>query len=255
MTESTVTDIPAREERTAVLLGRDAVDRLHRAHVILFGVGGVGSWCAEALARAGVGNITIVDSDTVSDTNINRQLVADTLTVGQLKVNVMARRIHAVNPHCRIHAVAGIYDGDTAGDFDLDSYDVIVDAIDSLAPKALLILNGTRCRHARLVSSMGAALKTDITDISVAEFWQVRGCPLARALRDRFRRQGVRPYRKFRCVYSPSTVSNSPDYQGPSVSATANGVKRVNGTLVTTTAAFGLLLAQLAIDRITPLPR
>lgn len=255
MTDSRYTGIPAREERTAVLLGRDAVRRLHDARVIVFGVGGVGSWCVEALARAGVGHIAIVDSDTVADTNINRQLVADTLTVGQLKVNVMARRIHAVNPDCQIHAVAGIYNDSTAADFDLDSYDVIVDAIDSLAPKALLILNGTRCRHGRLVSSMGAALKTDITSIAVAEFWQVRGCPLARALRDRFKRQGIHPARKFKCVYSPVTVANSSDYQGPDVSDTANGTKRVNGTLVTTTATFGLLLAQLAIDRLTPLPR
>lgn len=237
-------------QRTELLLGPEGLARLGACRVIVFGVGGVGSWCVEALARSGVGNITVVDSDTVDPTNINRQLVADTTTVGQVKVDVMARRIHAINPACRVHAVCGVYNEATAPLFDLDSYDVVVDAIDSLAPKALLIVNATRCRHARLVSSMGAALKTDIFAIAEAEFWQVRGCPLARALRDRFKRTGVRPARKFRCVYSPQLVANHPDAAAATDSPvdTVNGAKRVNGTLVTTTAAFGLALAQLSLN-------
>ena len=232
--------------RTALLLGADTVEGLRRARVIVFGVGGVGSWCVEALARAGVGHITVVDSDTVAFSNINRQLVADHTTLSQLKVDVMSHRIHAVSPDCRVHAYAGVYSAETASQFCLDDYDVVVDAIDSLAPKAHLILAATRCRRARLVSSMGAALKTDILQISTAEFWQVRGCPLARALRER-------PARKFKCVYSPQLVANKPVPCGDDISQpvqTANGRKRVNGTLVTTTAAFGLVLAQLAIEAI-----
>lgn len=238
--------------RTALLLGESGIEALAGARVIVFGVGGVGSWCVEALARAGVGELTIVDSDTVAPSNINRQLVADYNTIGQLKVDVMARRIHAINPACRVHAFAGVYDSSTASLFDLDSYDVVVDAIDSLSPKALLIVNATRCRHARLVSSMGAALKTDIMQISVAEFWKVQGCPLARALRDRFKRSGIRPARKFNCVFSPQLAPNQQlGTSSDGVLETPNGTKRVNGTLVTTTAAFGFVLAQLALAQIT----
>ena len=237
-------------QRAELLLGHDGLEALGASRVILFGVGGVGSWCAEALARSGVGHITLVDSDTVATSNINRQLVADTGTVGRVKVDVMAHRIHAVNPACRIHAIAGIYDETTAASFHLDSYDIVIDAIDSLAPKARLILEATRCRHARLVSSMGAALKTDIFAIATAEFWDVAGCPLARALRQRFKRLGQYPSRKFKCVYSPQLVANR-ELPGVAETAdTANGLKRVNGTLVTTTATFGLALAQLAIDTI-----
>lgn len=239
--------ISESRQRTALLLGAEAMERLRTARVIVFGVGGVGSWCAEALARAGVGSLTVVDSDTVAPSNINRQLVADFNTIGQLKVNVMAARIHAVNPECRIHAVAGVYNEGYADSFGLDSYDVIVDAIDSVDAKASLILRATRCRHARLVSSMGAALKTDILAIDVAEFNNVTGCPLARALRDRFKRMGRFPARKFRCVYCPRTVRNKEELP-PSM--TSNGTKRVNGTLVTTTATFGLLLAQLTLERL-----
>lgn len=235
--------------RTSLLLGDDAMRRLAGARVIVLGCGGVGSWCAEALARSGVGHITVVDSDTVAVSNINRQLVADFNTVGQLKADVMAHRIHNVSPACRVHAIAGVYNADNADSFDLDSYDIIVDAIDSLDAKADLILRATRCRHARLVSSMGAALKTDILAIDVAEFYNVKGCPLARALRDRFKRMGRYPARKFKCVYCPKSQANCRELPPDS---TANGTKRINGTLVTATAVFGLLLAQLAIDRLLP---
>ena len=230
--------------RTALLLGAPAMDALARARVIVFGVGGVGSWCVEALARSGVGNLTIVDSDSVAPSNINRQMVALHSTVGQLKTTVMARRIRDINPHCRVHAVAGVFNEATADSYRLDDYDVIVDAIDSVGPKALLIQLGTRCRRARLVSSMGAALKTDVFAIAEAEFGKVTGDPLARALRDRFKRTGMGPSRKFRCVYSPQLSHNCED---AGTDNTANGTKRINGTLVTTTAAFGLALAQLAI--------
>lgn len=231
--------------RTALLLGDADMDALANARIIVFGTGGVGSWCIEALARCGVGAITIVDSDTVSVSNINRQLVADFTSVGAIKTTVMAQRIINVNPACQVQASACVYNEGTAHLFSLDSYDVVVDAIDSVGPKALLIERATRCRHARLVSSMGAALKTDIFAITEAEFNNVTGDPLSRALRDRFKRLGTRPARKFRCVYSPQIVRNKQD---AGTDNTANGRKRVNGTIVTTTAAFGLALAQLAIQ-------
>lgn len=236
-------------QRAELLLGPEGLAELGACRFIIFGVGGVGSWCAEALARSGALDITLVDSDTVDPTNINRQLVADFSTVGRVKTTVMAQRIHSVSPGCRIHAFAGVYNSDTAPLFSLDDYDVVIDAIDSLQPKALLILNATACRHARLVSSMGAALKTDIFQIAHAEFWNVKGCPLARALRQTFKRTGKFPKRKFQCVYSPQLVQNAVD---AGTSSTPNGTKRVNGTLVTTTATFGLALAQLAIQAALP---
>lgn len=235
--------------RTRLLLGDKAVQTLDKARVIIFGIGGVGSWCAEALARTGVGHIAIVDSDTVVPSNINRQLVADFTTFGQLKTTVMAQRIRAINPRCTVHAVAGMYNELTADNFHLDSYDVVVDAIDSVAPKIHLILSATACRHARLVSSMGAALKTDVLRIGTAWFDDVKGCPLARTLRQQLRRRGEKPRRPFRCVYSPQLVPNRRDAD-TGAAMTANGPKRVNGTLVTTTATFGLALAQLALDQL-----
>lgn len=233
--------------RTALLLGNDAMTALANSKIIVFGVGGVGSWCIEALARSGVGAITIVDSDTVATSNINRQLVADTQSIGRLKTTVMAQRILSVNPQCRVHAFAGVYNTATACQFNLNEYDVVVDAIDSVANKALLINTATRCRNTRLVSSMGAALKTDIFAIRTAEFGKVEGDALARALRNSFKKRGIWPSRKFRCVYSPQSVPNKIDAGADS---TANGMKRINGTVVTTTAAFGLGLAQLALQTI-----
>lgn len=235
------------QSRTRLLLGDDAVSCLNAARVIVFGAGGVGSWCVEALARAGVGSLTIVDSDTVVPSNINRQLVADTLTAGSPKVTAMARRIYAVNPQCHIHAICSMYNESTAPTFNLAGYDLVVDAIDSVGPKAHLIIEATRL-CVPLVSSMGAALKTDITQIRVTrDFRSVQGDALARALRQRFKRTGVWPSRRFTCVYSPQQPPSSMQSEACAAD-TPNGRKRVNGTLVTTTAAFGLILAQTAID-------
>ena len=176
--------------------------RLQRIKVIIFGLGGVGSWCAESLVRSGVCHITLVDSDRVDVTNINRQLPATSSTVGQVKVDVMKNRLMDINPDAEIMAIRRFYTEETADEFDLSQYDYVIDAIDSLKDKALLILRATNS-EAKLFSSMGAALKVDAGKISVAEFWKVQGCPLAAALRRKFKRSGQFPRRKFKCVYSP----------------------------------------------------
>ena len=159
--------------RSELLLGSEAMEHLSRKRVILFGTGGVGSWCAESLVRSGVMDMTIVDSDTVSITNINRQLIATTETVGQIKVQVLKERLLSINPSARITAIHNTFTIETAQEFELDTYDYIIDAIDSLKDKALLILMATRTK-ARLFSSMGAALKLDPTRIGTAEFWKVK---------------------------------------------------------------------------------
>lgn len=218
-------------QRTLLLSGPTMQARLrHDLNVLVVGVGGVGSWCAEALVRSGLGHITIVDSDAVDVSNINRQLPAVAQTVGRPKVEVLAEHFAEINPEIEVTAIAGRYDGTTAGGFDLESFDYIVDAIDDLGAKALLINNATRARRPVLYSSMGAARKLDPSKIAVAEFWKVVGCPLARALRTRFKRSGEMPARKFKCVYSPERLDHRAD-------GTANG------TFMHATAVFGLTLA------------
>ncbi len=203
--------------------------------VILFGVGGVGSWCAEALIRTGIRQLTIVDFDRVDITNVNRQLMATTKTVGQVKVEALKERLLTINPEAKIMALEKTFSEETAADFELDHYDYIIDAIDSLKDKALLILLACQTK-ARLYSSMGAALKLDPTKVQVAEFWKVKGDPLARALRNRFKKEQQMPKRKFKCVYSDETVK------------TLGGAGK--GSLVQITSVFGMTLASLVIQDI-----
>lgn len=193
--------------RTELLLGADVMQALSEVRVILFGVGGVGSWCAEGLVRSGVKHLTIVDSDRVSITNVNRQLMATTKTVGQVKVEALKNHLLEINPNAEIEAIQAIYCEDTADRFDLDSYDYVVDAVDSLKDKALLILKATASR-AKFYCSLGAALKTNPLKVQVAEFWDVRGCPLGAALRKKMKRAGTFPAHKFLCVYDDEVLEN-----------------------------------------------
>lgn len=236
-------------DRSALLLGNVAMERMAKARVIVFGVGGVGSWTAEALVRSGIIHITIVDFDNVSTTNINRQLPATAATVGEAKVEAMKRRLLEINPTAEITAINGLYSPETADLYDLDSYDYVIDAIDSLRDKALLILNATRSR-AKLFSSMGAALKLDPSKIEITEFWKVTGCRLAAALRQRFKRGGEFPARKFKVVYSPEIVPNKGECNESLDGNPINKV-HVNGSLVHITGIFGLTLASLVINDIS----
>lgn len=236
--------------RTALLTGSEGLGRISAAKVIIFGLGGVGSWAAESLVRSGITDITLVDADTVAPSNINRQLPALVSTVGQPKVDVMRTRLLDINPEANITAIHDFYNKSTASAFDLDSYDYVIDAIDSLSDKALLILNATSSR-ARLFSSMGAALKMDPLKISVAEFWKVTGCPLAAALRRRFKKTGIMPRRKFKCVYSPELLLNHPEaVEGVTDIAMTYGKVATNGAMMHITATFGLTLASLVLSSI-----
>lgn len=228
--------------RTRLLAGDDMLARMAETRVIVFGTGGVGSWCVEALARTGIGHITIVDSDTVAESNINRQLPALFTTIGRPKVEVLAERIRAINPDADVTALEARYTPENAESFALESYDYVIDAIDSLPDKADLILRCTNPATAprkAFFSSMGAARKMDIGKVQTAEFRKVEGCALARALRNRFRKTGVYPRRKFRCVYSPERLEHR--YSDDS---------GANGTFVHATAVFGLRLAELVIKDI-----
>lgn len=225
-------------ERTELLLGHDTMEHLSQKKVIIFGVGGVGSWCAESLVRSGIINLTIVDPDNVCESNINRQLMATHSTIGKPKVDVLRQRLLDINPKAAIIAIKKAYSEQTAAEFALSDYDYIVDAIDSLKDKVLLILNACKTKGI-FVSSMGAALKTDPLRIKVAEFWKVEGDPLARALRKQFKSQGNYPDKKFLCVFSDEL---------PTATQVIDGI-RVNGTVMHVTASFGLALASIIIKK------
>ena len=251
--------------RAQLLLGSDAMERLGNIRVIIFGVGGVGSWCAESLVRSGISHLTVVDSDRVCITNINRQLMATVKTVGQVKVEALKERLLTINPMAEIDARQQIFSEETADSFCLESYDYIIDAIDSLKDKRLLIEMACQTK-AVFFSSMGAALKMDPTRIKVAEFWKVEGCPLARALRQRFKRLKRKPARKFLCVYSDELLENKGQNascgtekcmcpkakNGPGDAALLNhewcsSKAQINGSLMHITAIFGMTIAGLVV--------
>ena len=254
-------------KRTELLLGNDIMDRIANMRVIIFGVGGVGSWCAESLVRSGIKHLTIVDSDRICVTNINRQLMATTKTVGQVKVDVLKSRLLEINPTAEITALQQIYSAETSDSFHIESYDYIIDAIDSLENKVDLIRQSTKT-DATFFSSMGAALKMDPMKIKTTEFWKVIGCPLAAALRRRIKK-GEKLTKKFMCVYSEELLENKgansscgtenclcPKAQeGPGDANLVNHEwcskkARINGTLAHTTAIFGFTLAGLVMQDI-----
>ncbi len=235
-------------KRNRLLLGDEAMNTLAAKRVILFGVGGVGSWCAESLIRSGIIHLTIVDSDRVCASNINRQLMATTLTVGQVKVDALKERLMSINPQADITTIEKVFNEESADTFDLDSYDYIIDAIDSLKDKALLILLATKSKG-KFFSSMGAALKIDPTRIRVTEFWKVEGDPLARMLRKRFKQNNQYPSRKFQCVYSDELLQNKgpqPQEKEETLSQITKG--QTNGSLAHITAIFGCTLAGLVLQ-------
>lgn len=217
--------------RTEMLMGAEAMERLRRTRVVVFGLGGVGSWCAEALVRSGVGHLTMVDPDYVDVTNINRQLPALSSTLGRPKVEVLRERFLDINPEAEIVARQERFMVETAANFGIEEFDYVIDAIDSIQDKIELILSTTHYPLPTLYSSMGAARKMDPQQVRVTEFWKVDGCPLAATLRKRMRKQLRFPERKFQCVWSPER----------------NDDAEPKGTLMPVTATFGLTLASMVV--------
>ncbi|MBW8324710.1 MAG: tRNA threonylcarbamoyladenosine dehydratase [Prolixibacteraceae bacterium] len=254
-------------QRTELLFGTERMDKIAEKRVIIFGFGGVGSWCAESLIRTGIRHLTIVDSDRVCITNINRQLHATTHTVGEVKTDALKKRLLEINPAAQITALQKIYEPGNSDSFELDTYDYIIDAIDSLGNKIDLIRKATRTR-AVFFSSMGASLKLDPTKIRVAEFWKVTGCPLGALIRKKIRK-GDLPAKEFMCIYSEELLENKgggsscgtekclcpksknaagdpdlSDHEWCSLKAV------VNGTVAHITAIYGFTLAGLVIQDI-----
>ena len=227
-------------DRVIQALGQEVFDRLQSVRVILFGAGGVGGWCAEALVRSGVKHLTIVDFDVVNPSNINRQVVATRDNIGAPKVKELQKRLLAINPDAEITTINQRYSAQTAETFDFNSYDYVLDAIDSVKDKALLLYRASLSR-ATVFSSMGAGRKMDTTAVRVTAFKKVEGCPLARAVRHQLKALQLQtsnfqlPTSKFQlptsnilCVWSPELSSAS-------------------GTLAPVVMTFGSALANFVI--------
>ncbi len=227
-------------ERTELLLGKEKLGVLRRAHVLVVGLGGVGAYAAEMIARAGVGRMTIADADTVSLSNINRQLVALHSTVGRQKADVLAERLRDIAPELELTVVNEyIRDEKTYALLDAARYDYVVDAIDTLSPKLALIAAALE-RGLPLVSSMGAGAKTDPTRMEIADIAKTHHCPLAHMLRKRLHKIGIR--RGFRAVFSPE-----PMRAGALILCEERNKKSNVGTISYIPALFGIGCASVVI--------
>lgn len=229
-----------RTVRAEMLLGSEAMEKLKNAHVAVFGLGGVGSWCAEALARSGIGELTLVDQDEVGLSNINRQLCALTSTVGMPKAEVVRQRILDINPDVRVHAVIGRYDAQHRDDF-FTGYDFIVDCIDLVSCKVDLILTAHR-RGIPIVSALGTGNKHDAQKLTLCDIKKTSGCPLARVVRKELRAAGIEHHA---VVFSPEEAMKPEQFEAP-----PPGRRSVPGSLVWVPASAGLLLCQYVVETI-----
>lgn len=240
-----------RFKRTRLMLGEDAFERLRNSSVTVVGLGAVGSYAVEALSRAGVGNLRLIDFDKVGPSNINRQLYALSSTIGRLKSDVARERVLDINPDCNVHTIHGFLDAATVWDFVGEAPDLVIDAIDALNPKVELI-SALRTKNMRFITCLGAALRFDPTCIRVAPLKQVEYCPLGRAVRQRLRRRGV-PV-DFPCVYSIEPLPNPLPVEPPSEAIDADSspivrgrARNTLGSMPTITGMFGLTAANYAI--------
>ncbi|MDR0553224.1 MAG: tRNA threonylcarbamoyladenosine dehydratase [Treponema sp.] len=256
--------INPRFQRLALLTGAETLDALEKTHVTVFGLGGVGSWCAEALVRSGIGQIGIVDSDTVCVTNINRQVEATSRTVGRFKVEVLKERLLEINPQCTVQTFGMVFSKETAEKFDWESMDYCIDAIDSLTCK-LDLIEKAYAAGTVLYSSMGMAQKLDPARLKTADIWKTQGCPLARLVRQGLRKRHFQG--RFTTVYSAERLPlhgeiasacgstrclcavRNRDEPGAPVEWCSSR-KVINGSAVTVTAAAGMILAGLVLQDI-----
>ena len=227
-------------ERTALMLGDEKLETLRQANVLVVGLGGVGAYAAEMIARSGVGRMTIADADTVSATNINRQLIALHSTIGKQKAELMAERLRDRNPEIELTVVNRfIKDDETDALLDSQKFDYVVDAIDTLSPK-LALIKGCLDRNIPLVSSMGAGAKTDPTKMDICDIAKTHHCPLAHMLRKRLHKIGIRS--GFKAVYSPEPVR-----EGAMILCEEQNKKSNTGTISYIPALFGIGCASVVI--------
>lgn len=231
--------------RTQMLIGHKAMDRLQHSHVAVFGLGGVGSWCAEALCRSGVGELTLIDLDDVSVSNINRQAAALHSTVGMKKAEATALRLKDISPNCVLHPMAERYEADTREHFFSAHWDYIVDAIDLVSCK-LDLIETAHNRNIPIISALGTGNKTDAQQLRITDISKTEGCPLARIIRKELRARGISHHQ---VVFSPELAHHAEDGN----EAPPPGRRSIPASSMWVPAAAGLLLAQAVILQIAEL--
>lgn len=248
-----MTENNERFRRIELMLGGESYEKLKNSFVLVAGLGAVGSYAVEGLARAGVGRFKIIDFDRVSLSNINRQLYALESTIGRLKCEVARERILDINPECQVEAINGFIDADSLVEYLADTPDIVIDAIDSLNPKTELI-SAVRAREIPLITCLGAALRFDPSSIRINKLEETSGCPLGRALKKRLRRRGI-PL-DHPCVYSieplpdPMPIAAPADALGDLPLLERGRIRNTLGSMPTITGIFGLTAANLAIQMI-----
>ncbi|MBQ5841154.1 MAG: tRNA threonylcarbamoyladenosine dehydratase [Clostridia bacterium] len=238
--------------RTEGLLGADAMERLAAARVAVFGIGGVGGYAVEALARSGIGALDLIDDDSIAPSNINRQIIATTHTVGQHKVDAAAERIAAINPACTVHTHRTFYLPETAAQFDLSAYDYIIDAVDTVTAK-LALAQGAAAAGTPLISAMGAGNKLDPTAFRVADIGDTTVCPLARIMRKELKKRGIY---HLKVVYSTEPPHNPIILEeGPAPASDTRPAQRrqkpTPGSIAFVPSVMGLILAGEVIKDLT----
>lgn len=228
-----------RFSRTEMLLGSDAMEKLRNARVAVFGLGGVGGYIVEALARSGVGALDIIDNDTVSITNLNRQIVAVEETVGMPKTEAAKMRIMQINPDCKVTAYNTFYMPENSSDFDFAQYDYIADAIDTVTAKIELVMNANKC-GTPIICSMGTGNKLNPAELEVADIYKTSVCPLARIMRYELKRRGIK---KLKVVYSKEMPIVPTGAAAEKCRAESTGKKNVPGSTAFVPAVAGMIIA------------
>ena len=232
------------KQRTELLLGEEKMEHLRNAHVLVVGLGGVGAYAAEMICRAGVGKMTIVDADTVQPTNLNRQLPALTSTLGMSKAQILEARFKDINPQIELTVLPVFLKDDNIPELlDDTKYDFIVDAIDTLSPKCYLIYHALQ-RRIKIVSSMGAGAKSDITQVRFADLWDTYHCGLSKAVRKRLQKMGIK--RKVPVVFSTEQA----DPKAVLLTNDEKNKKSTCGTVSYMPAVFGCYLAEYVLKRL-----
>ena len=235
--------------RTRLLIGDEPVERLKNAKVAVFGVGGVGGFCVEALARAGIGTLHLYDDDTVSESNLNRQIAALHSTLGQPKAEVMARRVMDINPSCQVKAIRMFYLPQNAHEVDLKQYDYVVDCIDTVAAKLDL---AERCiaLQVKIISAMGSGNKLDPTAFQITDISKTQGCPLARVMRKELRKRGIEHLKVVYSTELPRSPIRPMEAETPVTTDTRPGStarRDTPGSISFVPAAAGLVLASAVV--------
>ncbi len=237
-----------QHNRTAMLFGEDAMTKLQQSHAAVFGIGGVGAYVAEALARSGVGKIDLIDSDVVSESNINRQLIALHSTVGRPKTEVMAERIHDIDPDIEVNAINMFYLPENAEEIDISKYDIIIDAIDTVSSKINLAVRAEE-HNVKIISSMGTGNKIDPTAFKISDIYKTSVCPLARVMRNELKKRGVK---KLTVLWSDEAPRPSiPLEKLPEGEAPSGSRRATPASCAFVPSAAGLIIAGEAIRQLT----